>query len=84
MVILEETWLTETNQSHVCLPGYNYYGKSHPNRKGGGVGFLINNRLSYKARPDLEIKSNTVEHCFIEIRGKKYGIIVGLKQGNDK
>ena len=46
VVILDETWLTETNESHVCLPGYTYYGKSCPNRKGGGVGFLINNRLN--------------------------------------
>ena len=47
VVILVETWLTKENESRISLPGYSYYDLCHPNRKGGGVGFLIHDDISF-------------------------------------
>ena len=37
---------------------------------GGGVGFFINDQLSFKIRADLELSSKTVEHSVIDIKLK--------------
>ena len=39
VVILVETWLTDESVKRVHLPGYEYYGTTRKNRKGGGVVF---------------------------------------------
>ena len=53
------------------LPGYEYVYKARTHKLGGGVGIFISNNLKYKARPDLEIESDTVEHCIVELKLKK-------------
>ena len=47
VIILCETWL-KSNDTQPQIPGYDYIGKSKQNRKGGGVGFLINKKLTRK------------------------------------
>ena len=77
VVILVETWLTKESESRVKIPGYNYYGLPRSHKKGGGVGFLIRNELSYKKREDLHLCTASMENCFIELQGVKRNIIVG-------
>ena len=71
IVILVETWLTPTSQSKINIPGYNFYGIPRVQKKGGGVGFLVKNNLEFKPRSDLIYKSDTMENCFIEVKGCK-------------
>ena len=76
IVILIETWLTPESVKRLSVPGYSYYGKTRKNRKGGGVGFLISEGLSFKLREDL-ISINTVtENCHIELLDTDKKIIV--------
>ena len=48
VVILAETWLTKSSQEIASVPGYELVGEICTNKKGGGVGILINNKLKYK------------------------------------
>ena len=77
VVILEETWLTHENELRLNIPGYTYYGIPRIYTKGGGVGFLVNKRISFKKRPDLSLCDSSVENAFIEIKGRKSGIVLG-------
>ena len=70
VVILAKIWHMPQNVNRISLPGYVFHGKPQPNRVGGGVGFLINDQLSYKVRPDLEIASKQVEHSVVDIKLK--------------
>ena len=76
IVILVETWHTPSNLTRIKLPGYQFHGKACQGKKGGGVGFLINDQLTYKERPDLEVTSTTVEHCVINVKLKKTTVTV--------
>ena len=77
IVILVETWVTKESEARISIPGYTYYGSIHPNKKGGGVGFLIHNDISYTQHPDLCLTTNVAESCFLELRGQQKNIIVG-------
>ena len=75
IVILIETWLTKTNHT-IKIPGYKFEGKHRPNKKGGGVGILVNNELRYKIRDDLLLNNSEMEHCAIEVETKQSNVIV--------
>ena len=70
LVILSETWLKEGESKFIDIKGYKYEGRHRESKKGGGVGFLIKNKILYKLRPDLQspIESNSYEHYFIEVK----------------
>ena len=70
IVLLVETWLKRENEHRINIPGYTYYGELRQNHKGGGVEFLINNRLMFKKRCDLQTVNENVENSFIEIKRK--------------
>ena len=72
-----ETWLTAENESRINIPGYVFVGTPHLHKKGGGVGFLIRENISYTNRCDLCIKSEILENHFIEIKCSKHNIILG-------
>ena len=48
IVILCETFLMPDKENCISIPGYCLITKSRTNKKGGGVGILINNKLMYK------------------------------------
>ena len=77
IVIVSETWLTSSSLSLVNIPGYDFVGEVHNHKKGGGVGFLINQSLQYKTRPDLKILDDELESCFIELKSDISTIIIG-------
>ena len=41
IIMLNETWLKESDNNRIILPNYKYEGIPRNNKKGGGVGFLI-------------------------------------------
>ena len=53
IVILVETWLTAESESRINIPGYVFVGTPQLHKKGGGVGFLIRENISYINRCDL-------------------------------
>ena len=77
--ILGETWLKEGEEGFVDIKGYTYEGTNRKHKKGGGVGFLVKDRLIYKRRPDLSknCQHNSYEHYFIELKGSSYNAIIG-------
>ena len=79
VVILSETWLKEGEERLVNIKGYTYEGIVRKHKKGGGVGFLIKDRLLYKTRPNLSknCHHNSYEHFFIELKGSSYNTIIG-------
>ena len=56
VVILCETWVTKEVKHLIKVPGYEYVGIERENKKGGGVGFLIANKLHYKIRNKYSLK----------------------------
>ena len=76
VIILCETWL-KSNDTQPQIPGYDYIGKSRQNRKGGGVGFLINKKLKSRNILELQLKDEIVESLFIEIKGNHHNMLVG-------
>ena len=59
VVILNETWLKDTDTNRIKLNNYVFSGIPRLNKKGGGVGFLIRGNLSFRQRPDLEMNEHT-------------------------
>ena len=45
IAFLNETWVKEKNKNQINVPGYHYIGREHRGKNGGGVGFLIDNKL---------------------------------------
>ena len=76
VIILCETWL-KTNDTQPQIFGYNFIGKSRQNRKGGGVGFLINKKLKSRNLPELQLKDEIVESLFVEIKGNHHNMVMG-------
>ena len=77
-----ETWLNEANNDLYGWPGYNCINKYRKGRKGGGVSLAIQNKISYKARNDLEHFDSEMESLFIEIDSSVFSttndIVIGV------
>ena len=76
IILIVETWLTKTSEKKLHLDGYDYHGKIRKNKKGGGVGILINKNLKYKVRPDLYIDNEHFENVSIELKTDLSNIII--------
>ena len=76
VILLAETWLTKTSEKKLNINGYEYFGQVHTNKKGGGVGILINKNLKYRARPDLQIVTEYMENVSIELKLVNAKIII--------
>ena len=62
----------------VEIPNYKFVGKNRPTKKGGGVGFLVHNKLYYKVRDDININCESdLEYVFIELKARKRNLIKG-------
>ena len=79
IVLLSETWLKDGEERFIDIKNYKYEGVVRKHKKGGGVGILINNKIKYRVRTDLNVNSqdNSFEHFFIEVKGTRYNIIAG-------
>ena len=78
VVLMVETWLKSENEHRINIPGYTYYRELRQSHKGGGVGFLVSNRLLFKKLFDLHTLNEDVENSFIEIKGKSRSIVMGV------
>ena len=73
-MLLNETWLKEN--SHVTIPGYDLVSKPRPNKKGGGVGFLVKKGLVYRERTDLALDSKICENMVIELKCDRKSLLL--------
>lgn len=76
VVMLAETWLTDQTANLLDIPGYVYEGKHRQTRKGGGVGFLINESIRYKTRRDIVIDCEVMEYIIIEVKLRNRNVLV--------
>lgn len=67
IIALAETWLTSDSEQLCNLPGYNYHGDFRKTRVGGGVGFLVRSKVTFKIREDIGLFNDYIESTFIEI-----------------
>ena len=77
IVILCETWLNNSTEHLVNVPGYQYIGKVQSEHKGGGVGFLISKEVHFKTHPSLDISLDSIEGNFVEVLTKNRNILLG-------
>ena len=66
VVLISETWLTPTSPV-VVIPGYNLVHKCRLDRKGGGVGILISDKLRYNELSNLDSNMSENEAISVEI-----------------
>ena len=55
IILLQETWLKKGTEKRLKIPGYTFTGSHRKNKKGGGVGILVPNRLQHRERKDLTL-----------------------------
>ena len=79
IIMLNETWLKESDNNRIILPNNKYEGIPRNNKKGGGVGFLIQTDILYRTRNDLisDVKTLACEQCYIEIKNDTEKVIIG-------
>ena len=67
IIAVTETWLQDSKypRHYVQVNGYNTVFKSRTGKRGGGVGFYLNEQLQYKVRTDL-----TRNYIDLEIHGR--------------
>ena len=78
VVILNETWLKDSDTNRIKINNDVFKGRPRVNKKGGGVGFLIQTNVIHRQRHDLELNKYTpsCEHSCIEIKGDTKNIII--------
>ena len=76
IVLLQETWLTNSNCHLVCIPGYKHIYNHRTGRNGGGVSILISNELTSRRCDDLCLNEATLECCCAEIKLPKQKLLV--------
>ena len=72
VITLNETWLTETNSEYVnTFTNHEFINLNRANKKGGGIGIFISNKVNYKLSADLYInEEGIIESLLIEINTK--------------
>ena len=70
ILLLSKTWMS-ANSPDICLPNYKKFEARRQHKKGGGVCIFVNNRLTFRPRPDLHKSDSNFEHCVVEIKLKK-------------
>lgn len=64
MIALQEVW--QPNHVHLSFKDYCFEYETRLSRRGGGVGVLVSNSLSYTKRKDLSVMSNDCEIVTID------------------
>ena len=80
--MLNETWVSNTNEHMVKIPNYKFVGKHRTAKKVGGVGLAVHNTVQFRLRDDIKLDHGSeLEYQFIEIKAKRRNIIVGSLYG---
>ena len=75
-ILLCETWLGPHSPT-VKIAGYNFVHTDRIDKKGGGVGILLSDRIKHKDRSDLKLDNQECKSCFLEVKTKNKPIIIG-------
>ena len=76
MIMLQETWLIQTNCSLINIPGYKHFFLLRSGHKGGGVSILVSNELTYRQNEHLCHKESYLECCTVEIQLPQTKLVV--------
>ena len=84
ILVFSETWLKPSNADAYGITGYSHEFITHPEKPGGGISLYINEKYSYKNRPDLNLLSDDLEMLWIEV-DKEYiksttNLLIGLRK----
>ena len=73
VIVLTESWYDETANENFLLSLDNYYSvhQTRNNKKGGGICIYRHKQLEFKLRNDIDIFSNKIETCSVEIINSK-------------
>ena len=82
LITLSETWLKDnpTLLDYVEIAAYKKGFRNRDRVRGGGVGYYIKSNIKAKERKDLDRLDDTIEHKWIEIKGKNKAssVLVGI------
>ena len=81
ILTLSETWLVENPAllNQLSFSGYQkFIYNNRTGQRGGGVGTYIKEGVVHKSRPDIEQKDLTIEHQWIEVKGKKSSFLLAV------
>ena len=76
VIILSETWLTPTNKNRINMPGYKLISKERATKKGGGVGFLIDENLIFRETLEVSSYNCNMEQITVEIKSNNENILL--------
>ena len=68
LIMLHETWITQSNSHLVNIPGYHHYFQTRSGKKGGGVSILVSNELSSRPCNEWYINETYMECIAVEIK----------------
>ena len=68
LIMLQETWITQSNSHLINIPGYHHYFQSRSGKKGGSVSLLVSNELSSRPCNDCYINETYIECIAAEIK----------------
>ena len=72
-----ETWFKDKPSQFFNLPNYTLIQKHRVGRVGGGVCMYVKNDVIFKARPDLDFCTQSIDSLFIEVEQEGKNVIVG-------
>ena len=76
VILLCETWLTQIKESQINITTHKLTSKHRSDRIGGGVGILVHKDLRSRARPNLQIDTEILEHVVVELKTDKRNILL--------
>ena len=76
VILLCATWLTQIKESQINITTHKLTSKHRSDRIGGGVGILVHKDLRSRARPDLQIDTEILEHVVVELKTDKRNILL--------
>ena len=76
IILLCETWLTAKTSKLVEINGYKLISKNRVDRIGGGVAILVKRELRSRARDDLCVETQHLEHLILELKTDKKNILL--------
>ena len=76
VILLCETWLNPSKEVLVNMESHKFTNRNRLDRIGGGVSVLVNKSLRSRARPDLIIETDILEHVVVELKTDKRNILL--------
>ena len=72
IISTSETWLKQNKDliDYVQIPGFEFIYNNREHFRGGGVTYYIKEHLKFKKRKDVYNLDKTIEHQWIEVKGK--------------